>query len=56
MKARRSPWLNVRTARLLARLSEYELTLPEDVARQFISDYLASAAQRTRIGRQPARY
>jgi hypothetical protein len=56
MKARRSPWLNGRTALLLARLGEYELTLPEDLARQFISDHLDSVAEPMRIGRQAARY
>jgi hypothetical protein len=56
MKARRSPWIDERTALLLARLGDYELTHSEDVARQFISDHLDSVAARMRIGRQAARY
>jgi hypothetical protein len=56
MKARRSPWISARTARLLSRLGEYEMTLPEDVARQLISDHHDGVAKRMRIGRQAARY
>lgn len=56
MKARRSPWIDERTTRLLSCLTEYELTLPEDVARQLISDHLDGIAERMRIGRQAARY
>ncbi|WP_239645542.1 hypothetical protein [Mycobacterium sp. UM_CSW] len=55
MKARRSPWMDDKAARLLSCLAEYELTLPEDVARQLISDRLDGIAKRMRIGRQAAR-
>lgn len=54
--ARRSPWLNERTALLLERLGEYEITLPEDIARQLISDHLDNTAQLMRIGRQAAKF
>lgn len=56
MKARRSPWIDGRTALLLTYLAEYELTLPEDVARQVISDHLDGVAESMRVGRQAARY
>lgn len=56
MKARRSPWIDSKTAQLLSCLGEYELTLPEDVGRQLISDQLDGIAERMRIGRQAARY
>lgn len=55
-KARRSPWLNERTALLLARLGEYGMSLPEDVARQLISDHLDTTAELMRIGRQAAKF
>lgn len=45
-KARRSPWMNERTSLLLARLGEYEMTLPEDIARQLISDHLSVAMKK----------
>jgi hypothetical protein len=53
---RRSRWLDERTALLLARLSEYEMTLPEDVARKRISDHLDTTARLMRIGRQAAKF
>lgn len=56
MKARRSPWIDERANLLLLRLSDYELMLPEDVARQLISDHLDGVAASMRIGRQAARY
>jgi hypothetical protein len=56
VKARRSRWIDDRTARLLSCLAEYELAVPEDVARQLISDHLDGIAERMRIGRQAARY
>jgi hypothetical protein len=56
MAARRSPWLNDRTDLLLAELGEREMTLPEGVARQLISDHLDEVVTRMRIGRQAARY
>lgn len=56
MKARRSPWIDGRTTLLLTCLGQYDLTLPEDVARQLISDHLDGVARRMRIGRQAARY
>lgn len=56
MKARRSPWIDGRTKLLLACLDEYDFTLPDDVARQLISDHLDGVAERMRIGRQPARH
>ncbi|ORJ52849.1 hypothetical protein [Mycobacterium simiae] len=55
-KARRSPWMNERTSLLLARLGEYEMTLPEDIARQLISDHLDTTAELMRIGRQAAKF
>jgi hypothetical protein len=56
MKARRSPWIDGRTTLLLTYLGQYDLALPEDVARQLISDHLDGVARRMRIGRQAARY
>ena len=56
MKARRSPWIDGRTKLLLNRLQAYDFMLPEDVARQLISDHLDGVAERMRIGRQAARY
>lgn len=53
---RRSPWLDGRAALLLARLDEYQMTLPEDVARKLISDHLDTTARLMRIGRQAAKY
>lgn len=55
MAARRSPWLNDRTDLVLAELGEHETTLPEDVARQVISDRLDEVAARTDVGRRAAR-
>jgi hypothetical protein len=56
MKARRSPWINGRTELLLSYLDEFEFTLPEDTARQLISDHLDGVAARMRIDRQAARF
>jgi hypothetical protein len=55
MKARSSPWINGRTKLLLSYLDDFEFTLPEDTARQLISDHLDGVAARMRIGRQAAR-
>ncbi|SHS63237.1 Uncharacterised protein [Mycobacteroides abscessus subsp. abscessus] len=56
MAARRSPWLNERTALLLRYLCEvHRLQISEDVARQGISDHLDFVAERMRIGRQSAK-
>jgi hypothetical protein len=55
MAARRSPWLNDRTDLLLAELGKREMTLPEDVARQVISDRLDEVAARMDVGRRAAR-
>src|SRR3984957_17451435 len=55
MKARSSPWINGRTKLLLSYLDGFEFTLPEDAARQLISDHLDGVAARMRIGRQAAR-
>jgi hypothetical protein len=55
MAARRSPWLNDRTDLLLAELAEREMTLPEDVACQVISDRLDDVAARIGVGRRAAR-
>jgi hypothetical protein len=55
MAARRSPWLNDRTDLLLAELGEREMALPEEVARQVISDRLDEVAARMGVGRRPAR-
>ncbi|SIJ38935.1 Uncharacterised protein [Mycobacteroides abscessus subsp. bolletii] len=56
MAARRSPWLNERTALLLQYLCEvHRLQISEDVARQGISDHLDFVAERMRIGRQSAK-
>jgi hypothetical protein len=56
MKARRSPWIDGRTTLLLGYLEDYEFTLPEDLARQLISDHLDEVAELMRIGRQAARF
>lgn len=56
MKARRSPWINNRTKLLLSCLDDLEFTLPEDAARQLISDHLDGVAARLRVGRQAARF
>jgi hypothetical protein len=40
---------------LLAELGEHEMTLPEDVARQAISDRLDEVAARMGVGRRAAR-
>lgn len=53
---RRSRWLDARTALLLARLSEYQMTLPDDVVRELISDHLDTTARLMRIGRQAAKF
>jgi hypothetical protein len=53
---RRSPWLNDRVAVLLARLAEYDTTLPEATAREVISDHLDTTARLMRIGRQAAKF
>jgi hypothetical protein len=55
-KARRSPWLDERTAVLLARLGEHEMTLPEDVVHNLVSDHLDTTARLMRIGRQAAKF
>jgi hypothetical protein len=55
MAARRSPWLNERTDLLLAELAEREMTLPEEVARQVISDRLDDVAARIGVSRRAAR-
>lgn len=55
-KVRRSRWLDDRVAVLLTRLGEYEMTLPEDVVRQLISDHLDTTARLMRIGRQAAKF
>ena len=55
-KVRRSSWLDERAALLLARLAEYEMTLPEDVVRELISDHLDTTARLMRIGRQAAKF
>src|SRR3954465_13326005 len=55
MAARRSPWLNDRTDLLLAELAEREMTLPEEVARQVISDRLDDVAARIGVSRRAAR-
>jgi hypothetical protein len=49
MATRRSPWLNDRTNLLFAELGEREMTLPEEVARQVISDRLDDVAARIRV-------
>jgi hypothetical protein len=38
--ARSSPWLDERTSLLLQRLAEHNITAPEDVLRQVLSDHL----------------
>ena len=50
--ARSSQWLDERVARLLQRLAEHGMILPDDVARQFLSDHLDTTARLMRIGRQ----
>ncbi len=55
-KVRRSLWLDGRTSVLLARLGEHEMTLPEDVVRDLISDHLDTTARLMRIGRQAAKF
>jgi hypothetical protein len=55
-EARRSPWLDDRTALLLAKLGEHGMTLPEDTARGLVSDHLDTTARLMRIGRQAAKY
>ena len=54
--ARRSSWLNERTEVLLDRLAAHDMTLPEDVARQVISDHLDDTATLMRIGGQAAKF
>jgi hypothetical protein len=44
-----------RTHLLLAELGEREMALPEEVARQVISDRLDEVAARMGVGRRPAR-
>lgn len=54
--ARRSPWLNDRSALLVRLLSEvHGLTVTEDCVREDISDHLDYVAKRMRIGRQSAK-
>jgi hypothetical protein len=55
-KARPSPWLNDCTALLLDRLAEHGMTLPENLARELISDHLDTTARLMRIGRQAAKF
>jgi hypothetical protein len=55
-RVRRSRWLDERAVMLLARLGEYEMTLPDDVARELISDHLDTTAELMRIGRQAAKF
>jgi hypothetical protein len=54
--ARRSPWLDDRTGVLLDRLAAHHMTLPEEAARQVISDHLDGTATLMRIGRQAAKF
>lgn len=55
-KARRSPWLDERTALLVNLLADrHNLTVTEDAARQDISDDLDHVARLMRIGRQAAK-
>jgi hypothetical protein len=55
-KARRSPWLDERTALLVSLLADrHHLTVTEDAARQDISDDLDHLARLMRIGRQAAK-
>ena len=54
--ARQSPWLNDRTGVLLDRLAAHHMTLPEEAARQVISDHLDTTATLMRIGRQAAKF
>jgi hypothetical protein len=56
MKARRSPWIDDRTMLLLTYLDDCGFTLPEDAARQLISDHLDGVGARMRIGRRAARF
>jgi hypothetical protein len=53
--ARPSPWLDERTSLLLQRLAEHNITAPEDVLRQVLSDHLDTTARLMRIGRQAAK-
>lgn len=41
---------------LLARLGEHEMTLPEDVVHNLVSDHLDTTARLMRIGRQAAKF
>ena len=41
---------------MLERLGEYEMTLPDDVARKLVSEHLDTTAQLMRIGRQAAKF
>lgn len=55
-KARRSPWLDERTALLVSLLADrHNLTVTEEAARQDISDDLDHLARLMRIGRQAAK-
>jgi len=54
MATRRSPWLNDRIDLLLAELGDREMVLPEDVARQVISDQHDEVAARMGLGRRAA--
>ncbi|MCX2931718.1 hypothetical protein ORI20_15660 [Mycobacterium sp. CVI_P3] len=54
--ARRSPWLDDRTGVLLDRLAAHHMALPEEAARQVISDHLDRTATLMRIGRQAAKF
>ncbi|WP_409428363.1 hypothetical protein [Mycobacterium sp. SMC-11] len=53
--ARRSPWLDDRTALLLQLLARHGLTIAEDVAREDISRQLDRVAERLRIERKSAK-
>lgn len=56
MAARRSPWLNERTALLLRYLGElHQLEVSEELARQDISKHLDFVAERMRVSRQSAK-
>ncbi|WP_237156611.1 hypothetical protein [Mycobacteroides abscessus] len=56
MTVRRSPWMNERTGQFMARLMAHGLEIPEDRARERISNQVDFTAERMRIGRQAAKY
>jgi hypothetical protein len=53
--ARSSPWLDERTLLLQQRLAEHDITAPNGVLRQLLSDHLDTTARLMRIGRQAAK-